>query len=127
MCLLANTKYKSVKRQSKKRYQMPQEHTGAMQMNTRISKDVSKEKSVKIGTGVFQIPAHMDISGMVECWRDDSTELESLAKTIVETNPKFAGMIVHFWLLKRDYLLTENHKKRGEMDQANDQTKGGPA
>lgn len=65
-------------------------------------------KKVKIGGEEFEIPKHMTIAGMVECWRDDSDSLEALAKDIVENNPHFAWNITSLWLSKQHQLLIDD-------------------
>lgn len=70
-----------------------------------ITTETPKTKIAHIGKISYEIPAHMTMSGMAECWKSDSESFEALAKTIVETNPRFAFEVVHAWLEKQGELL----------------------
>jgi hypothetical protein len=65
----------------------------------------SRTRSVKIAGQPFEIPAHMDAAGMVECWQEDSAALEQAAGAIVNGSPKFARQIVSAWAQKYGYYL----------------------
>jgi hypothetical protein len=69
--------------------------------------ETSKTKIVHIGKMSFEIPAHMTMSAMAECWKDDSESFEALAKTIVETNARFAWQVVSAWLEKHGQLMID--------------------
>ena len=69
-------------------------------MNTTVSPEITK--TVKIGDVPFEIPAHMTVAGMAECWQGDSQALEAAATAIVEHAPRFAAIIVHKWLDKNN-------------------------
>jgi len=66
-----------------------------------------KTKTVKFGTKNYEIPAHMDKSGMVECWEHEANVLEKLAQDIVENHKYFASEIVHRWLEKHGQQLID--------------------
>jgi hypothetical protein len=72
-----------------------------------------KTKTRKIGKKSFEIPANMDLSGMVECWQRDSQDLEKLACFIV-ANRRLAWAIVNLWLKTYGYLLVPGTEKEKE-------------
>lgn len=65
-----------------------------------------KTKRAHIGRVSFEIPAHMTLGGMAECWQADSQAFDALARLIVDGSPSFAWKIVHLWAEKHAYALT---------------------
>ena len=82
----------------------PQEDPGAAKRNPQAPEH-PKTKIAHIGRTAFEIPAHMTLAGMVECWKGDSEAFEALAQDIVERHKRFAWEIVSLWARKHDEYL----------------------
>ncbi len=70
-----------------------------------MDQTIETTKIVHIGKTAFEIPANMTMLGMAECWKGDSESFEALAKTIVDTNPRFAWQVVRTWLEKQGEII----------------------
>lgn len=64
-----------------------------------------KTRMVKLGSRIFEIPAHMSIADMAEVWQNHSDSMEAAAWAIVEFAPRFATEIVHQWVEKHNCYL----------------------
>lgn len=85
--------------------------------NRPISYNPNNEtKTVKLWGKEFVIPSHMDMAGMIEVWKNEADSFESLAKDIVENNPRFAWEITSCWLTKHHRLLGEDTSVEGEEE-----------
>jgi hypothetical protein len=82
----------------------PQEDPGAAKRNLQAPEH-PKTKIAHIGRTAFEIPAHMTLAGMVECWKGDSEAFEALAQDIVERHRRFAWQIVSLWARKHNEYL----------------------
>jgi len=83
----------------------PQEDPGAAKRNLQAPEH-PKTKIAHIGRTAFEIPAHMMLAGMVECWKGDGEAFEALAQDIVERHKRFAWQIVSLWARKHhEYLV----------------------